>query len=243
MAGVGKHIRALRQQRGMTQDELAQKLYVSRQTVSNYETGRSNPDIDTLLKMAEALGADVNALLYGPPPPPEKALEGRRLVLQGFAALLLGALLLVFLPKLAEMHLRLSPGYELFLVIRVYLLPAFYVFLGWTLVQAIEFLYGVRRTKDTFAKARPFVAGLVLLYFVVCLPYVCAYIDGGIKLARALRARDPFADFQYSYTIAFIPWLDRLVQHVMLLYVYPYSPAFLLGGIALRITRKIKPGG
>lgn len=41
MANVGKNIRRLRTQKHMTQDELAEKLFVSRQTVSNYETGVS----------------------------------------------------------------------------------------------------------------------------------------------------------------------------------------------------------
>ena len=54
MADVGKNIRHLRIQKHMTQDELAERLFVSRQTVSHYETGKSNPDIDMLLKIAEA---------------------------------------------------------------------------------------------------------------------------------------------------------------------------------------------
>ena len=53
MANVGKNIRRLRNEKRMTQDELAEKLFVSRQTISNYETGKSNPNIDMLLKIAE----------------------------------------------------------------------------------------------------------------------------------------------------------------------------------------------
>ncbi len=41
MANVGKNIRILRTRKKMTQDALAEKLFVSRQTVSNYETGGS----------------------------------------------------------------------------------------------------------------------------------------------------------------------------------------------------------
>lgn len=40
MAQIGKNIRAIRERRGMTQDDLAGKLYVSWQTISNYEVGR-----------------------------------------------------------------------------------------------------------------------------------------------------------------------------------------------------------
>ena len=45
MRDIGKNIRQLRTQQNMTQDELAQKLFVTRQTVSNYETGKSKPDV------------------------------------------------------------------------------------------------------------------------------------------------------------------------------------------------------
>ncbi|MBQ2650775.1 MAG: helix-turn-helix transcriptional regulator [Clostridia bacterium] len=41
MRDVGKNIRDLRQQKGLTQEELAGLLYVTRQTVSNYENGIS----------------------------------------------------------------------------------------------------------------------------------------------------------------------------------------------------------
>ena len=41
MANIGKNIRRLRNSKHMTQDDLAEKLFVSRQTVSNYETGGS----------------------------------------------------------------------------------------------------------------------------------------------------------------------------------------------------------
>ena len=41
MANVGKQIKKLRMARSMTQDDLAERLFVSRQTVSNYETGVS----------------------------------------------------------------------------------------------------------------------------------------------------------------------------------------------------------
>ena len=41
MRDIGKNIRTLREKKGMTQEELAQALFVTRQTVSNYETGVS----------------------------------------------------------------------------------------------------------------------------------------------------------------------------------------------------------
>ena len=67
MRDIGKNIRDLRQQKEMTQEELAEKLFVTRQTISNYEQGKTRPDIDMLVKLAEALDEDVKILLYGIP--------------------------------------------------------------------------------------------------------------------------------------------------------------------------------
>ena len=60
MRNISKNIKDLRIRSGLTQDGLAEKLFVTRQTVSNYETGKSRPDIDMLMQIAEVLGTDIN---------------------------------------------------------------------------------------------------------------------------------------------------------------------------------------
>ena len=51
----------------MTQEELAEKMFVSRQTVSSWETDRNRPDVDTLTSLAAVFETDVNELIYGSP--------------------------------------------------------------------------------------------------------------------------------------------------------------------------------
>lgn len=60
---LGENIRALRESRGLSQEELAVKLNVVRQTVSKWERGLSVPDADLLIGLSEALGEPVSALL------------------------------------------------------------------------------------------------------------------------------------------------------------------------------------
>lgn len=94
MASVSKHIRQLRTARGMTQEELAQKLYVTRQTVSAWETGRSQPDLDALEQIAAALEVEVTEIIYGAPPAsPALGPVKRRWAMIGGGAVLLAALL------------------------------------------------------------------------------------------------------------------------------------------------------
>ena len=66
MNAVGKNLKQLRQQEKLTQDALAERLHVTRQAVSSWETGKTQPDIETLTALAEALHADVRELIYGP---------------------------------------------------------------------------------------------------------------------------------------------------------------------------------
>lgn len=66
MASVGKHIRQLRMAKKLTQEELAEKLHVTRQAVSAWERGQTQPDLDTLERIAQALDTEVTALIYGP---------------------------------------------------------------------------------------------------------------------------------------------------------------------------------
>ena len=59
------NIRTFRKTRGMTQEELAVRLNVVRQTVSKWEKGQSVPDADLLQKLAEILEVPVSGLLGG----------------------------------------------------------------------------------------------------------------------------------------------------------------------------------
>lgn len=65
MNKVSKGIKRLRIKNGFTQDALAEKLNVSRQTISSWETDRTQPDIDMLVSISEVLGSPVEELIYG----------------------------------------------------------------------------------------------------------------------------------------------------------------------------------
>lgn len=62
---LGSRLRELREARGISQEVLAQELYVSRQTISNWETGKTYPDIENILLLAEFYGASLDDLVKG----------------------------------------------------------------------------------------------------------------------------------------------------------------------------------
>lgn len=60
---LAKRIKLLRKQKGLTQKQLADLLDISASTVAMYETGRREPDTQTLNKFAELFGVSVDYLL------------------------------------------------------------------------------------------------------------------------------------------------------------------------------------
>lgn len=60
---LNENIRALRKNKGLSQEELAVKLNVVRQTISKWEKGLSVPDAELLAKLAEELEVPVSQLL------------------------------------------------------------------------------------------------------------------------------------------------------------------------------------
>ena len=65
---INYELRQLRLARGMTQEQAAQQLGITRQALSSYETGRTRPDVDMLQRLAELYGTDLEGLLYGQEP-------------------------------------------------------------------------------------------------------------------------------------------------------------------------------
>lgn len=70
-----ENLRALRKAKGLSQEELAARLHVVRQTISKWEKGRSVPDAELLVRLAEELDTTAAALL-GPEVPPEAEAGG-----------------------------------------------------------------------------------------------------------------------------------------------------------------------
>ena len=80
MNKVQLSIKRLRQDRGMNQEQLAEQLHVTRQAVSNWETGKTQPDIEMLVKIAEYFDVSVEYLIYGKEPTTNSGEEVHRWV-------------------------------------------------------------------------------------------------------------------------------------------------------------------
>ena len=84
---IHQNLRQLRLQSKMTQEQVAQKVGITRQALSSYEGGRTRPDIDMLLSLASVYETDLDGILYGQ----ERHLQAMRPV-RVTAAVLFGVL-------------------------------------------------------------------------------------------------------------------------------------------------------
>ena len=62
---IGAFLKALRKEKGLTQEQLAEKLAVSGRTVSRWETGSNMPDIGMLVVLADFYGVSIPELING----------------------------------------------------------------------------------------------------------------------------------------------------------------------------------
>ncbi|MDO4415509.1 MAG: helix-turn-helix domain-containing protein [Erysipelotrichaceae bacterium] len=62
---IGRFLQKLRKDKGLTQEQLAEKTGVARRTVSRWETGTNMPDLDILIELSDLYEVDLREILSG----------------------------------------------------------------------------------------------------------------------------------------------------------------------------------
>lgn len=62
---ISEHLKILREKSGYSQEDLAQKLNISRQSISKWELGKSTPDINYFIKLSEIYNLSLDELIKG----------------------------------------------------------------------------------------------------------------------------------------------------------------------------------
>ena len=213
MRDIAKNIKALRQQKNMTQDELAEALFVTRQTVSNYETGRSRPDVEMLLKIAEALGSDANTVLYGLPIPQKRKEAYIKTAIYLGLAVALGMGLLVLEAAIQQrQEIYLDQGWSVVLI-SGWLLPAWKILAGCGVMQLLHTVAGVNRLKKPVAGYIRWGALAVIgLYVLTILPMSIYMIRSTIEVAMLRQAG---GEWSYTSSFSFVPLWDKAAMIAM----------------------------
>ena len=136
MSRFAENLRARRAALGLTQEELAEKLHVTRQAVSNWENGKHQPDLEMLALLSYTLEADVSALLGDQAPPRSRRRDVRR---AGWFAAALAAAVVAFrlpLPYLTKLLKYAFIGWP-YLLYFMLLHPLLWILGGWTLAAVL----------------------------------------------------------------------------------------------------------
>ena len=62
---IGKFLQVLRKENGLTQEQLAERIGVTRRTISRWETGSNMPDLDILIELSDLYAVDLREILNG----------------------------------------------------------------------------------------------------------------------------------------------------------------------------------
>lgn len=88
---LARQLRAKREERGLSQDEVSKAIFVSRQTISNWENDKTYPDVQSLLLLSQLFEASIDELVRGDVVAMQQAIaEDSRILLAGLLLALEG---------------------------------------------------------------------------------------------------------------------------------------------------------
>lgn len=195
-------LRNLRKQKGITQEELAEKLFVSRTAVSKWESGKGYPSIDSLKMISKFYSVTVDELLSGNEilalAEEENKTKENRFADVVFGILDCCAALLLFLPFFGEKTGETIKGVSLLAIegIQPYLKILYFVFVTAMIICGIAILALQTYENHFWVKNKRrfsmMLSTAVLFLFIVSLqPYAAAFLLTflAIKAFLAIKIR------------------------------------------------------
>ena len=208
------NLKRLRKLRNLKQEDLAERLSVTRQTVSGWETGRRQPELDTLKALAEALDADIYELIYGEKPGEYPKFQRKyvaRCLVFGITVVLLLLFWLFLIPVLRVLR---NTTYDLSYLSMEYIVPV----LGWfsagalipsglALVYPVEFPERIRKICR--------ILGLVL-------------VMPGLLVGMDFLIGCNFKEYYQPFTRLFYWFIIRSAGRMLLLMLLPFLSGILI---------------
>ncbi|MFA9378377.1 MAG: helix-turn-helix domain-containing protein [Lachnotalea sp.] len=236
MNKIGKNIKTLRTKNKMSQEDLAQKLFVTRQTISNYETGKSNPDVEMIIHIGEVFETDANELIYGVSKLELKKSKMIKLLIRVVICLVL-VIAMYYLEKFAiDLSLHTFNVGPLW-IIKSAFWPFIYVFVGWTMMFAIHIFTGAKPLGGKFARTIHYIIIIIIVsYIILLLPMWIWLIKSTVEQFVLLKSG---GEYSYESSLSLTPLWNKLSTKLQL-YAFHYSATFIFMGIGVWLT-KTKP--
>lgn len=162
---LADNIVTLRKKHGLSQEQFAEKISVSRQTVSNWERGIAVPDVETLNLIAKLFDTDLSAIVNGENSGTEKqkdTLRCRTALLLASAALMIVHFILAFSGKIYMFPVVIVPGLLVGLSALIH-----FAFRHTTAQNDFSIIAGFDKKKDNIEIVRKQLATIDLLNLAV----------------------------------------------------------------------------
>ncbi len=174
MNDVGKHIKTLRKENRVSQETLADSLYVTRQAVSQWETGRTQPDLDTLNSIARFFDVDILAVIYGRKKaasidPESNKRHKRNLIIFGLLTIAVAIFYTCYKPYLKQVG---ESNFDMvtYFLFSMYILPIIYLSATIAALHGASLLWHLK-IHNTTAKRALLITSITVLsfYYIVVL--------------------------------------------------------------------------
>ena len=180
MDNFANRLKAAREQAGFTQEQLAERIGVTRQAVSRWEQGITQPDMEMLVTLSEVLQVDVETLAFGRSNKVYQRFQKKHRVctIAAFSCGLIILLLMLFLePYLKALALTYDFNYFLyFWLFRLLLPPAGCFALGFGAVALVSLFYHT-------CPGRKWRIFLFILSLVAIAPSLLVLIDDALAMS------------------------------------------------------------
>ena len=212
MNAVGRNLKKFRCNKRLTQDELAERISVSRKTVSSWETGRTEPDIASLQLLADVLGVTIEELIYGKRADVYQKFQQRNAIRTSMLAVILFALVgFALYCSYRRKEVPSFANYELWMHIRMIGQPAAFFIAGLLFLSLLTLIIPLGFDSKTRKISFPLGIILILPIILIVVQYILLIVDPDAA-QPVFRYLNPF---EY-------PW-----NHVYL-QVLPFASALLL---------------
>ena len=162
------NLKRLRTAQNLSQEDIAQKLHITRQTVSGWETGRCEPDIDMIKSLAYVLNVDVQELLCGTKPDKNRICDRKFLI----PTCVFGGMVVIFVIFRILFYSRLlayrSSTYKMMWLgeVLLFIYPLIGFLTGGMFLASLHNLFSTLRIQKPWRSVFRFV-GIVLLSFTL----------------------------------------------------------------------------
>ena len=100
---LGNHIKHYRNEKGLSQEELAERVYVTRQTISNWENNKNYPDINSIVLLSEVFEISIDNLIKGDLEQMKKEINSEEVKKLNFYSLMMAILMIAAIISLVPL--------------------------------------------------------------------------------------------------------------------------------------------